>query len=116
MSHCFVSSRLRVQLSLAVSSLTAGGAAGTMGMNGGWRSLVARLLWEQEAASSNLAAPTIRGSNTAVERQPSPLVGRGGPEQPPLPPPPSRTGARISQPLPLRIDPALHTTFLATPA
>jgi hypothetical protein len=28
-----------------------------MEMIGVWRSLVARLLWEQEVASSNLAAP-----------------------------------------------------------
>jgi hypothetical protein len=27
--------------------------------NGEWRSLVARLLWEQEAGSSNLPSPTI---------------------------------------------------------
>ena len=27
--------------------------------NGAWRSLVARLLWEQEVPSSNLGAPTI---------------------------------------------------------
>jgi hypothetical protein len=36
-------------------------AVGRSGYNekdGVWRSLVARLLWEQEAASSNLAAPT----------------------------------------------------------
>ena len=28
-------------------------------MDGAWRSLVARLLWEQEVPSSNLGAPTI---------------------------------------------------------
>jgi hypothetical protein len=34
-----------------------GGGSGYNGRGGVWRSLVARLLWEQEVASSNLAAP-----------------------------------------------------------
>ncbi len=32
--------------------------AQSIGINGAWRSLVARLLWEQDAGGSNPSAPT----------------------------------------------------------
>ncbi len=43
---------------------------------GAWRSLVARLLWEQDVAGSNPVAPTTGGHSSSVEPQPSKLMRR----------------------------------------
>ena len=44
---------------------------------GAWRSLVARLLWEQDVAGSNPVVPTIScGRSSMVEPQPSKLMTR----------------------------------------
>ena len=44
---------------------------------GTWRSLVARLLWEQDVAGSNPVVPTIScGRSSMVEPQPSKLMTR----------------------------------------
>src|SRR5690242_9715287 len=57
---------------------------GVRGRFGTWRSLAARLLWEQEVGSSNLPVPTCRrwrraprrGRSSMAELQPSKLVVR----------------------------------------
>ena len=41
-----------------------------------WRSLVARLLWEQDVAGSNPVVPTICGCGSMVELKPSKLLTR----------------------------------------
>ena len=41
-----------------------------------WRSLVARLLWEQDVAGSNPVVPTICGCGSMVELKPSKLMTR----------------------------------------
>ena len=41
-----------------------------------WRSLVARLLWEQDVAGSNPVVPTSRGCGSMVELKPSKLLTR----------------------------------------
>ncbi len=43
---------------------------------GTWRSLVARVLWEHDAAGSNPVVPTICGRSSMVEPQPSKLMTR----------------------------------------
>ena len=43
---------------------------------GTWRSLVARLLWEQDVAGSNPVVPTSRGCGSMVELKPSKLLTR----------------------------------------
>ena len=54
-----------------------GGQPELLNTFGTWRSLVARLLWEQDVAGSNPVVPTIScGRSSMVEPQPSKLMTR----------------------------------------